>query len=80
MTQSPSNEDRPSDPFQQMGGTPDRGASDDPFGEEDDPFASAKLQASFALNVARTWVKDHQKASMLGAFATGVVLGALVRD
>ncbi len=35
---------------------------------------------SFALNVARIWVQRHQKASMLGAFAVGVFVGAMLRD
>jgi hypothetical protein len=79
----PSSENEASNPFEQMGGSdPDAQPSfesPDPAGT-DDPFASAKLQASFALDLARAWVKDHQRAAMLGAFATGVVLGSLFRD
>lgn len=36
--------------------------------------------ASFALEGARLWVQQHQKASMLGAFAVGVFVGAMLRD
>ncbi|MFB6231591.1 MAG: hypothetical protein ABEL04_10585 [Salinibacter sp.] len=35
---------------------------------------------SFYLEMAELWVQEHQKASMLGAFAVGVFVGALVRD
>jgi hypothetical protein len=35
---------------------------------------------SFCLEMAELWVREHQKASMLGAFAVGVFVGALVRD
>jgi hypothetical protein len=38
------------------------------------------VSPSFALDVARLWVQRHQKASMLGAFAVGVFVGALLRD
>jgi hypothetical protein len=38
------------------------------------------MSPSFALKMARLWVKRHQKASMLGAFAAGVFIGAMVRD
>ena len=34
---------------------------------------------SFAVNMARMWVQQHQKASMLGAFAVGVFVGAMLR-
>lgn len=83
MTDAPSSDENGSDPFQQMGDSdPDAPPSFDPPGSAgmDDPLSSAKVQASFALDVARAWIKDHQKATMLGAFASGVVLGALFRD
>lgn len=38
------------------------------------------LDASLALHVARSWIKQHQKATMLGALAAGVVIGSLFRD
>jgi len=38
------------------------------------------LSPSFALDMARLWVRRHQKASMLGAFGVGVFIGALLRD
>jgi len=36
--------------------------------------------AGFAYEMAKMWIRDHQKAVMVGAFATGVFLGALMRD
>jgi hypothetical protein len=35
---------------------------------------------SLAVDMARMWVREHQKASMLGAFALGVFAGAWMRD
>lgn len=32
------------------------------------------------MDLARMWVQEHQKTAMLGAFAAGVFIGALVRD
>lgn len=37
-------------------------------------------RSSFALDMARMWVQEHQKSAMLGAFAVGVVAGALIRE
>lgn len=36
--------------------------------------------SSFAMDLARMWVQEHQKTAMLGAFAAGVFIGALVRE
>lgn len=44
----------------------------------DDPMEG--LSPSLAVDVARIWVQRHQKASMLGAFAVGVFVGAMLRD
>jgi hypothetical protein len=33
-----------------------------------------------AWDMTRMWVKEHQTAAMLGAFAAGVFVGAYVRD
>lgn len=41
---------------------------------------SLGASASLALQMARSWVKQHQKATMLSAFATGVFLGRCFRD
>lgn len=37
-------------------------------------------QLRFGWQVARMWMKDHQEASMLGAFAVGVLVGSYLRD
>ena len=37
-------------------------------------------RSSFALDMARLWIEEHQRSVMLGAFAAGVFAGALFRD
>lgn len=37
-------------------------------------------EVQLALDVAKTWVQEHQTAAMLGAFALGAFIGALMRD
>lgn len=63
----------PSDPFS---------ASEAP--DESDPFDDLQStmgpQVSLTVDMARMWVREHQKASMLGAFAVGVFAGAWLRD
>lgn len=51
-----------------------------PWGTEDPEFGQEDPDESFAVDMARLWVKQHQKATMLGAFAVGVFVGALLRD
>lgn len=79
----------PDDPF-------DDSSSDDPFGDvrpsfgeggpepteppSDPPGAAAGLDPSLALSLARSWVREHQNVTMLGAFAVGVFVGSLLRD
>ena len=69
------------DPFAEFGDSfdaPDAPGSASEFGG---PGARPSgLDASLALTMARSWVKQHQKLTMLGAFATGIVLGSLLRD
>jgi hypothetical protein len=60
----------------------------DSFEEGDDPFSGGEAlggpsrqdQLRMAWDVTRMWVKDHQTATMLGAFAAGVFVGAYLRD
>jgi hypothetical protein len=77
---SPSEEDASAFSFDDPGAFDD---ADDPFGT-DAPGASgdmgARGQVGMALSMARVWVKEHQEAVMLGAFAAGVAVGALLRD
>lgn len=66
------------------------GSQEPEFGsQESEDFASSfapeesspgGVDVSFALTMARTWVKEHQTKAMLGAFATGVVVGSLLRE
>jgi len=74
----------------------DDSSSDDPFGDAHPPFgedgpdpaesptdlpgAAAGLDPSLALSLARSWVREHQNVTMLGAFAVGVFVGSLLRD
>jgi hypothetical protein len=61
-----------------------------PFEDPPDPLsdgapdtvngASLSGQAAFATEVARQWVKGHQKEAMVGAFAVGVFFGSWFRS
>lgn len=51
-----------------------------PWEEENDGPMGGDMSPSFALDMARLWVRRHQKASMLGAFGVGVFIGVLLRD
>ncbi len=76
MTEDRSNPDnRPSfSPSQDRG----QDRSWDPDSSPDGP--SMGDRSAFALDMARMWVKEHQTATMLGAFAAGVFVGSLLRD
>lgn len=41
---------------------------------------SFEEQSSFAWEMAKMWIKEHQTTAMLGAFAVGVFAGALFRE
>lgn len=58
---------------------PDEGPSFDSSGGPM-PDGMGGDSAGFAYEMAKMWVRDHQKTAMVGAFATGVFLGALLRD
>lgn len=55
---------------------PDWATPDDSEG----PASAFASRSSFALDMARMWVKEHQTSVMLGAFAVGVAAGALFRE
>lgn len=60
---------------------PDFGADDPPSWEENEDVGMPDgLSSSLAKDMARSWVQRHQKATMLGAFAVGVFVGAMFRD
>jgi hypothetical protein len=77
-------------PFADGGGSGAPGsASEGEFGDLASEFegsgfdpsdAGGDSGAGFAYEMAKMWVQDNQKTVMLGAFATGVFLGALLRD
>jgi len=37
-------------------------------------------EAQFALELGKEWVRQHQTVAMIGAFAVGAFVGALMRD
>lgn len=47
-----------------------------------DPSGASGLgsSASLAADVAKLWIQENQKKSLLGAFAIGVFVGAMLRD
>ena len=51
--------------------------ADAPLGSESSSWGD---RSAFALDMARMWVKEHQTATMLGAFAVGVFTGSILRD
>jgi hypothetical protein len=71
------------DPFSASSPSAEEGAPP-PWEAEDVPMsdqpAGDEMSPSFALDMARLWVQKHQKASMLGAFAVGVFIGAMLPD
>ena len=71
----------PPDPSDAFGRDPFSDADDSPF-SGGDPMdgPSRQDQARMAWDMTRMWVKEHQTAAMLGAFAAGVFVGAYVRD
>lgn len=69
------------DPFAEIGDSFDAPDGPGPAGDFGGSGARPSgLDASLVLSLTRSWVKQHQKLTMLGAFATGVVLGSLLRD
>lgn len=60
---------------------PSGGQADAPFGRrEASPAGDEWEQAQLAFDVAKAWVQEHQTAAMLGAFALGTFIGAMMRD
>lgn len=54
----------------------DEGSFDERSFDEADAFS----EAHFALELSKEWVRQHQTVAMLGAFAVGAFVGALLRD
>jgi len=73
--------------FQQRGpqevGSSSSSGGADPFGRSSSPLdgiTSALGLGHIPLQMAKSWVRDHQTQAMLGAFAVGVFIGAISRD
>jgi ElaB/YqjD/DUF883 family membrane-anchored ribosome-binding protein len=47
---------------------------------EERPSVDAFATSRFAVEMAKKWVRQHQTAAMVGAFAVGTFIGALMRD
>ena len=47
---------------------------------EERPSVDAFATSRFAVEMAKGWVRQHQTAAMVGAFAVGAFIGALMRD
>lgn len=60
--------------------SPDAFSSADGPGDMGPLSGGTDATVSLAVDMARMWVREHQKASMLGAFAIGVFTGAWMRD
>jgi hypothetical protein len=56
--------------------TAERSAFDESSFDDTDAFSDAQ----FAIELGKEWVRQHQTAAMLGAFALGAFVGALLRD
>jgi len=69
----------PEDPFGDFREAFEEGGPDPAGSPPDAPGAAAGLDPSLALELARSWVREHQNATMLGAFALGVFVGSLLR-
>lgn len=69
-----------SDPTSPDAFSPTEAGEEPGFSTSFEETAREQSSASFAVDVARLWVREHQKPAMLGAFAVGVFVGALLRD
>ena len=67
---------------QKVGSSSSSGGAD-PFGRSSSPLdgiTSTLGLGHIPLQMAKSWVRDHQTQAMLGAFAVGVFIGAMSRD
>lgn len=71
-------EDPTSEPSEHAGRSSFSREEESPFGDSaaDEAFSESQL----AVEMAKEWVRQHQTAAMLGAFAVGAFVGALMRD
>ncbi|WP_103021211.1 hypothetical protein [Salinibacter altiplanensis] len=55
--------------------------TDPPSWDQEDPVTMPDgVSSSLAKDMARSWVQQHQKATMIGAFGVGVFVGVMLRD
>lgn len=77
---NPHSDPNPDDPFSTSGTPIDEGQAPPSWEEAGQGSMPDDLSSSVALDMARLWVQQHQKATMLGAFAVGVFVGAMFRE
>lgn len=76
--------DATSNPAQEQARSSEAAQSTPPFGAKEHAAADAPAtdgfsEAQFALELGKEWIRQHQTAAMLGAFAIGAFVGALMR-
>lgn len=73
-------DDRPSDPdptdADPFSSAPADGGMESPSGSA---ASSLDTDPAFLMNMAKMWIQEHQRSTMLGAFAVGVFVGSLFR-
>ena len=73
-------DDRPADPdpndADPFSSTPADGGMESPAGSS---TSSPGTDPAFLMNMAKMWIKENQRSTMLGAFAVGVFVGSLFR-
>ena len=55
-------------------------ASGSPFEHTEEPPPRGLEESQLAFEVAKEWVRQNQTIAMIGAFAVGSFVGAMMRD
>lgn len=76
MTENPFDDGKDPDSFPFGEGTT---SSSSEASSVEETLSAVRMQAAFAGSVARSWIEKHQEETMIGAFAVGVFVGALMR-
>lgn len=54
--------------------------TESPFGPTEERPVDALEQSQLAVETAKEWVRENQTVAMIGAFAFGAFVGAMMRD
>ncbi|MCS3651607.1 hypothetical protein GGQ08_002541 [Salinibacter ruber] len=76
---NPSTDPAPGD-FPTSSGAPFEDPDPSSWDQADEMEMPGGLSSSLATDMARSWVRQHQKATMIGAFGVGVFVGVMLRD